>query len=185
MVRTERRDEPPVLRPVSTWFVRGSTMVRLMGPDEGRPMGQNAAVDPIPPEAFLEDFPPPIRAIAERLRAVVRSALPDAIERVRPGWHLIGYDVPNGRRTAYACYIAPEPGHVHLGFEHGVAMRDPDGRLQGAGVTRQVRWVTLRPGDRVDATILGPLIVEAARVARLTRAERALATLDREPTASG
>lgn len=130
-----------------------------------------------PTYAFLEDFPPPIRAIGQQLRRVVMAALPDAIERVRPGWRLIGYDVPNGRRTAYACYIAPEIAHIHLGFEHRFAMRDPEGLLQGVGVTRQVRWVTLRPGDRVDPARLRPLIIEAAHVATMSRTERAVAAL--------
>lgn len=51
-------------------------------------------VEPIPPELFLERYSPGIRRAVERLRAVVRRAVPDAIERVRPGWGLIGYDVP-------------------------------------------------------------------------------------------
>lgn len=140
-------------------------------------------MDPIPPGAFLDGFPPPIRDLGERLRRVVRDALPDAAERVRPGWHLIGYDVPHGRRRAYTCYIAPEAEHIHLGFEHGIAMRDPSRRLEGAGITRQVRWVTFRPGDTVDPDPLVPLIREAARVARMSRTERASSALDREAAA--
>jgi hypothetical protein len=136
------------------------------------------AADAIPVEAFLADYPEPIRRIAARLREVVRDALPDAVERVRPGWRLIGYDVPVGRRWRYAAYIAPEPIHVHLGFEHGILMDDPDDRLEGAGITRQVRWLTFRPGDPVDAAELQPLIREAARVAGLSRAERVARRLD-------
>jgi hypothetical protein len=131
-------------------------------------------MDPIPPEALLAAYPPPMRDIADRLRGVVGRALPDAVERVRPGWRLIGYDVPAGRRLAYAAFIAPEVEHVHLGFEHGVLMHDPGGLLQGAGVTRQVRWLTFTPGTRVPEARLVELLVEAARVARLSRAERAL-----------
>jgi hypothetical protein len=130
--------------------------------------------DVMPPEALLEPFPPAMRAIAERLRDLVHAAVPDVIERVRPGWHLIGYDVPNGRRTVYFAYVAPETEHVHLGFEHGRAMRDPDGRLQGAGITRQVRWLTFRDGDPLDEEAVVALIQEAVRVARLGRGEREL-----------
>jgi len=58
-------------------------------------------VDHIPPDAFLETYPPGIREVAELLRSVVKKAAPDAIERVRLGWRLIGYDLPLGRRTVY------------------------------------------------------------------------------------
>ena len=103
--------------------------------------------DTIPPEALLDDFPPPMQAIAHRLREIVIAAIPDAIERVRPGWRLIGYDLPIRKNGVYFAYVAPEFEHVHLGFEHGWAMQDPDGVLQGEGITKQVRWLTFRPGD--------------------------------------
>lgn len=137
-------------------------------------------MDPIPPEAFLAGHSPAIRALAEELRALVGRVVPEAIERVRPGWHLIGYDAPTGRRSVYFAYVAPEAAHVHLGFEHGVLMHDPDGALQGAGITRQVRWLTWWPGDAIDAKTVEPLLREGLRVARLPRAERFAAAMERE-----
>jgi hypothetical protein len=134
-------------------------------------------MDPIPPEAFLEGFAPPIASVAHQLRAAVTAAVPDALERVRPGWHLIGFDVPNGRRTSYFAWVFPEREHVHLGFEHGVLMTDAARRLEGAGITKQVRWITFKPGTTVDGADLAPLILEARRVACLPRAERALAAM--------
>jgi len=129
-------------------------------------------MDPIPPEAYLDAFPAPIAALGAQLRRAVTQAIPDAIERVRPGWHLIGYEVPDGRRTRYFGYVAPATGHIRLGFEHGHVMHDPGGRLEGAGSNRQLRWLSFRPGDAVDPADLAPLIREAARVACLTRDER-------------
>lgn len=137
-------------------------------------------MEPIPPGALLAAFPDPIRVLGEALRAVVMGTVPDALERVRPGWGLIGYDAPAGRRTAYFAYVAPEPIHIHLGFEHGVLMDDPDRRLEGAGITRRVRWLTFHPGDEVDAVLLEPLIREGLRVARLSRGERFAAAMDRD-----
>jgi hypothetical protein len=105
--------------------------------------------------------------------------VPDAVEAVRPGWHLIGYDVPNGRRTAYFAFVWPEHEHVHLGFEHGVLMTDPDGILGGRDLKR-VRFVTLsRPGQIPDA-VLEDLVREAARIALLGRAGRTAMLLDRD-----
>jgi len=142
-------------------------------------------METIPPEAFLAAYPDDMAAIAERLRRIVRQARPDAIERVRVGWHLIGYDVPvaasgsrTSRRTAYFAYIAPEQEHVHLGFEHGVAMHDPHGLLEGQGITNQVRWLTFRPGDPIDEAACSELLCEAVRVATMSRAERAFAAMD-------
>jgi hypothetical protein len=136
--------------------------------------------DAIPPEALLEDFPPPMQAIAHRLRAVVMTAIPDAIERVRPGWHLIGYDLPAPRKGVYFAYVAPEMEHVHLGFEHGWAMRDPDGVLQGVGITKQVRWLTFVDAGAVDVERCVELVHEAARVALMSRGERLLRSMDRD-----
>jgi hypothetical protein len=140
-------------------------------------------MDDLPPEALLEDYPPPMRAIANDLRSIVRATFPDAIERVRPGWRLIGYDLPSGRpgrRTVYFAFVWAEIEHVHLGFEHGWAMRDPDRLLQGQGVTKRVRWVTVRPGDVIDTARLTGLVREAAAVALMSRGERALRAMDSE-----
>jgi hypothetical protein len=126
----------------------------------------------IPPDALLDDFPPPMQAIAHRLRAIVQGAMPEVVERVRPGWRLIGYDLPIATKRVYFAYVAPEVEHVHLGFEWGVLMDDPDGLLQGAGITKRVRWLTFRPGDPIDADRCAELVREAARVAMLTRGER-------------
>jgi hypothetical protein len=136
-------------------------------------------MDTIPPEAFLEAYPPPMRAIAESLRAIVRRAVPDVVERVRPGWRLIGYDVPAGpRRLSYFCYVAPEVEHVHLGFEYGVFMSDAERMLLGAGITRKVRWLTFRPGDPINERRLTELVRQGARVALASPSERLAMALE-------
>lgn len=147
--------------------------------------GHHLAMSQLPPEFFLEGYPAPMRSIANRLREIVGRAVPDAIEGVRPGWHLIGYDVPVGGRRRYFAYIAPEVEHVHLGFEHGVHMDDPHGLLQGAGITKQVRWLTFRPGDPIEELVIVGLIREGARVAELSRSERLARTLDRDASLIG
>jgi len=137
-------------------------------------------VDVIPPEALLEDFPAPMQAIAQRLRNVVTQAIPEALERVRPGWRLIGYDLPIGKRLVYFAFVLPEDVHVHLGFGHGWAMRDPHRMLHGAGITKRVRWLTFVAGDEIDAERCVELVREAARVAAMTRGERELQSMDGE-----
>ena len=122
----------------------------------------------IPPELFLAGYPPEIQELADRLRATVRQAVPEAIERVRSGWRLIGYDLPVGRRTRYFAFVAPEPAHVHLGFEYGIWMSDPDGILRGAHLNlKKVRYVTYEPGNEIPTDVLVGYTQEAAELASL------------------
>ncbi len=127
-----------------------------------------AKQEPIPPDLFLSSYSPEIRDLAEQLRGVVHQAVPDAVERVRRGWRLIGYDVPVGRRTRYFAFVAPEPEHVHLGFEYGIWMPDPDGILRGAHLDlKKVRYVTYEPGDVLAVDALVAYTREAADLASM------------------
>jgi hypothetical protein len=124
--------------------------------------------EPLPPEILLDDYPPDIQAVANALRAVVTTAVPDAIERVRIGWRLIGYDVPAGRRTRYFAFVVPEPAHVHLGFEYGILMSDPQRLLHGAELKlRRVRYFTFEPGDPIPEGVVAGYVEEAAGLAIL------------------
>jgi hypothetical protein len=143
-------------------------------------MDRDPSGEPIPTDLFLDGYPSGIRDAAERLRAVVREAVPEAIERVRTGWRLIGYDVPVGRRSRYFAFVAPELEHVHLGFEYGIWMADPDTLLLGAHLNlRKVRFVTYAPGDRIPVSRLVTYTREAAGLATMTPAERLSQELDR------
>jgi hypothetical protein len=128
---------------------------------------------------FLSGYPDSISEIAHQLRAVVRRATPTAVERIRSGWALIGYDLPMGRRKRYFAFIAPERKHVHLGFEYGVWMADPERILEGAHLKlKKVRFVTFTPGEPLPEDTLVALTREAARVASWSRAERLATLLD-------
>jgi hypothetical protein len=143
-------------------------------------------MDRIPVEALLADYPADIRASAEALRGIVTRTVPDAIERVRPGWRLIGYDIPYGRRSKYFAYVALEPIHVHLGFEHGAWMADPDRLLEGAHLgLRKVRFLTFKPGDHIPEPPLADLLIEAVRLARMSPVERATARSFESPDRVG
>jgi hypothetical protein len=138
-------------------------------------------MDLIPPELFLESYPPGVRRACERLRAVVKEAVPDAIERVRIGWRLIGYDIPVGKHTRYFAFVWPEPEHAHMGWEHGIWMDDPDNILRGAHLNlRKVRYVTYAPGEPIPGSTLVKYTREAARLAAMSREERLARELDRD-----
>lgn len=141
-------------------------------------------LDQIPPEALLAHCPPPMVELAERLRRLVREAVPEAIERVRTGWRIIGYDLPVGRgRTVFIAWIMPERVHVHLGFPKGVLLEDQQGRLSGNGITKQARWLTADVPDDVDADLFAAHTREAAALSSLSRDERFARLLDREVAA--
>jgi hypothetical protein len=135
-------------------------------------------MEPIPPEALLDGYPPVMQETAHALRAIVREAVPESWERVRLGWHLIGYDLPLRRYGVYFAYVAPEAAHVHLGFEWGAFMADPARLLQGEGITKQVRWLTFTAPDEIDPEPTIELVREGALVAAMTRGERLARVLD-------
>ena len=139
------------------------------------------ATEGIPPDLFLEGYAADVRETANRLRAVVKEAVPDAIERVRPGWALIGYDLPIRRHGVYFAWVWPEREHVHLGWQHGIFMDDPDRLLQGAHLNlKKVRYVTVDPGDDFPEAEFVELTRHAAQIAALPAAARSALLLDRD-----
>lgn len=130
---------------------------------------------------FLSAFPDSIVAIADELRGIVRRATPTAVERLRSGWALVGYDLPRARGKRYFAFVAPEHRHIHLGFEYGAWMADPHHLLEGAHLRlKKVRYLTFEPGAKLDRDALVELTREGARVALLTRPERFAIALDRD-----
>jgi hypothetical protein len=129
-----------------------------------------AVADPtrgVPVEAFLEGFSPAHRAIADRLRSIVRRTVPEATERVRAGWRVIGFDLPKGRRSPFFAWVFPEREHVHLGFPQGVRIADPEGLLDGAGITKRARWLTYTTLEDIDEAVAERLLLAAAGIGDL------------------
>lgn len=89
---------------------------------------------------------------------MLRSLVPHATERLRPGWGLVGYEAPR-----YFAFLYPAAGQVKLGFEWGVRLSDRQGLLEGDGT--QVRFVPLRTRASVRSRALRALIMEAAMLA--------------------
>jgi len=125
--------------------------------------------DSLPVEAFLDGYSPAHRAIAEQLRSIVLRAVPEASERVRVGWRLIGFDLPVGRRSVFFAWVFPELEHVHLGFPAGVLINDARGAMSGAGITKRARWLTWKTGDPIDSDLTTELVLAAEAIARLPR----------------
>ncbi len=141
------------------------------------------AVQPVDDQIgfFLAGYPDGIVDIGQRLRRLVHRTMPTAQERLRSGWALIGFDIPLGKKTRYFAWIAPERKHIHLGFEYGVWMADPERVLEGAHIKlKRVRYLTFEAGDHLDEPALRQLVQEGGRVALMSRGERLAMALDRE-----
>jgi hypothetical protein len=141
--------------------------------------------DELPAEFLLDGFPPAIRDTGRALRSLILGKIPGAVETVRPGWRWIAYSLPDGRRVRNFAWIGPERKHIHLGFEHGILLADPEHVLQGAQERlKKFRYFTFEPAIDIDEAILIDYLERAAELAVLpSAARRALAEIDAEPVA--
>jgi hypothetical protein len=137
-------------------------------------------VDPAPPDRLLLAMPEMRAAAAQALRDLIGRRFPESHEALRTGWRVLTYRLPTGRglATAEFAWVMVEPEHVHLGFTWGVLMADPARILEGRELKR-VRWVTFLAPEEIDEERLGPLLDEAAGLARLGSAGRMGLMLDR------
>jgi hypothetical protein len=133
--------------------------------------------DAPPAEFLLDTFPPAIRDTGRTLRALVLETVPGSVETVRPGWRWIAYSLPAGGRVRNFAWIGPELKHIHLGFEHGTLLADPEHLLQGAQERlKKFRYFTFAPEIDIDESVLVDYLVRAAELATLpSAARRALA----------
>jgi hypothetical protein len=139
--------------------------------------------DELPAEFLLDAYPPAIRETGRTLRSLILSTVPGTVETVRPGWRWIAYSLPDGRRVRNFAWIGPERKHIHLGFEHGTLLADPEHILQGAQERlRKFRYVTFEPSIDIAEAIIVDYLERAAELAVMpSGARRALAETGAEP----
>jgi hypothetical protein len=133
--------------------------------------------DQIPVEVFLDGYPPAIRDTGLRIRELIRVAVPEAVEGVRSGWSWIGYGLPDRRAKRTFAWIGPEKKHIHLGFQNGVLLADPDHRLHGAEERlKQFRYFTFERETEIEDDVVIDFLRRAADLAVMpSSARRALA----------
>ena len=105
------------------------------------------------------------------------------METVRPGWRWIAYSLPERGRVRNFAWIGPERRHIHLGFEHGTLLADPEHILQGAREgLKKFRYFTFEPAIDIDEAILVDYLQRAAEIAVMpSGARRALSEAGAEP----
>jgi hypothetical protein len=129
--------------------------------------------DGLPAEFLLDAFPPAIRETGRALRSLILATVPGAVETVRPGWRWIAYSLPDGRRVRNFAWIGPERKHIHLGFENGILLADPEHILRGAQERlRKFRYLTFEPAIDIDESILADYLQRAVELAVLPTAAR-------------
>jgi hypothetical protein len=145
--------------------------------------------DAPPAEFLLDGFPSPIRETGRRLRTLILATIPGSVENVRPGWRWIAYSLPEKGRVRNFAWIGPERHHIHLGFEHGVLLADPEHILHGAQEgLKKFRYFTFEPSIDIDEAILADYLTRAAELAMMpSGARRALvdAAAEAFPAAGG
>lgn len=119
---------------------------------------------------------PPIRDLAEQLRSIILSAVPDATEKAYPGWHAVGYTHP---RAGYFCAIFPHETIVRLALEWGVLLPDPSGLLTGSG--SQVRYVECAPNAAIPVDAIRQLLLDCLALPEKRSEKLALAQAGARP----
>jgi hypothetical protein len=109
-------------------------------------------------EKLLEPFADKVRELSLELRRTIKHLLPQAGEKVQPGWRKISYRCEAGKQF---CAIGPHMNYVNLYFYEGAELEDPDGLLEGG--SREMRHVRLQSAADVESKALISLIKAAAR----------------------
>jgi hypothetical protein len=136
--------------------------------------------DTQPVEFLLDGYAEAIRATGQALRSLIFHAVPDAVETVRPGWRWVAYSLPHGKQVRNFAWIGPERKHIHLGFEHGTLLADPERILQGAQERlKKFRYFTFEPSIDIDEAILADYVRRAADLAILPSGVRRTLALER------
>jgi hypothetical protein len=109
-------------------------------------------------EKLLSKYDPRIRALAEKIRALVLDVFPDAREKTYWGWSNTWYGW--SEKTSDAVFsISPLKAHVQLYFLRGTELSDPDGLLEGTG--KKLRHVNVRDAAYLKSPSLRRLMKRA------------------------
>ena len=122
-------------------------------------MKKQTSSSTLAPDDLLLPHTPQIIDLANQLRHLIRTAVPEATEKAYPVWKGIGYVHP---RAKYFCAIFPQADCVKLGFEWGKLLPDTDGMLEGDG--KQLRCVVIREGESIPVEAIRRLLLAALKL---------------------
>src|ERR1039457_1801710 len=107
-------------------------------------------------DEYLRDKNLGLREGANRLRALVKKAVPKAKESINP-WH-----VPIFESNGPICYYMAGKNHITLGFIRGTSLPDPEGLLEGTG--KNLRHVKIKSVNDLNRIGLRDLLKSASRL---------------------
>lgn len=106
-------------------------------------------------DAYLAALSPRSRELASELRALIRTAAPEADETIKWG-------MPVYVKDGLVCYIRAREDHVLLGFfRRWTRLPDPERLLEGTGAT--TRHVKVRRREDLRPELFRQWIARAAR----------------------
>ena len=111
-------------------------------------------------EQFLSPFSTEVQALAWKLREVILSVMPDAVEQLDIPAKLIGYGTDRTYK-GLTCGIALHKAHVNLMFAKGTSLPDPEGLLTGTG--KRARHVKIQQLMEIDNPAVRVLIEAAVQ----------------------
>ena len=114
-------------------------------------------------DTFLKGYSPQVREIAVKAREVILSVMPDATEKVYPGWKVIQYGAGADMKSVFVA-ISPQRERVNLGLAGGVDLPDPEGLLEGDG--KAIRHVKLTSPEAASAPAVRELVRGALQAFR-------------------
>ncbi len=106
-------------------------------------------------DTFLKGYSPQVREIAVKAREAILSIMPDATEKVYPGWKVIQYATGADMKSVFAS-ISPQRERVNLGLAGGIGLADPDGLLEGDG--KAIRHIKLTSPEAAGAPAVRELV---------------------------
>jgi len=109
-------------------------------------------------QAFLASYPPEVRDLALKLRALVFEVIPNALEQVDVPNKIISYGF-SLKMADIICVIAPYTSHVILMFGKGRELPDPEGLLKGT--EHHVRSLKIMAASDIEAPALRILLEHA------------------------
>lgn len=113
-------------------------------------------LDPI--DDFFVQYPETVQVLSRKLRAMVKSAMPQANELLFASQNHVAYSYSHSSNETI-CYVCPLKDYVRLGFMFGSHLPDPDQILVGEG--KRLRHVKVRTVESADTPALESLVITA------------------------
>lgn len=110
-------------------------------------------MDPV--DKFLTDYPAAVQMATQKLRKIIRAAIPELPEELDPTDRVIGYGLGPGY-AGLICTIILSQKSVKVGIVRGAELPDPRRILEGTGKVH--RYVAFEKNFEIKSKELPPLL---------------------------